>query len=47
MTQDRCDSSSFDKKIDTFEDSRSLKVTEEKFMKMIKSYDWGLTDDWE
>ena len=45
MTLDRADSSSFDKKINTLDDSRDLKITEEKFMKMIKSYDWGLIND--
>jgi hypothetical protein len=39
MTQNSADRSSFDKKINTFDDSRSLKIAEQKLKKMIKPYD--------
>lgn len=38
MTQERAESS-FERKINTFEDSRSLKISEDTFMKMIRPYD--------
>ncbi len=38
MIQDRTETS-FERKINTFEDSRSLKISEETFMKMIRPYD--------